>query len=483
MGQEINKRRFDNSDFDLFAIKLKNETELLRQWFAESRFESDKLMAGLELEACLVDSNFRPAAVNETFFETADSDYLTPELAKFNIELNVDALPLNTGVLTGLRQSLQQHWHNCRRAAQLMATDVIAVGILPTLTDADLSTENMSKMVRYEALNEQVLSKRKGKPLRLNIVGKENLQSLHYDVMLESAATSLQIHLQVPQEKAVAYYNASVFVSAFTVAAAANSPFLFGKSLWEESRIPLFEQAVESGGFDAAANGPLHRVSFGSDYCRQSLMECFDENLKHFPVLLPMNFATAPQALQHLRLHNGTIWRWNRPIIGFNDKHEPHLRIEHRVMPAGPTITDQLANIALYYGLVNYFAEQDTVKSEMKAFSTAKDNFYNAARFGLKASVKWSDGNSYSLQKLFKEVLLDYAALGLRKLGVDKKDSDFYLHVIKQRVASGRTGSNWQQMFVRRYGKDMRLMTQQYFIRQNSDKAVHQWDWSIIDAE
>ena len=483
MGQEINKSTFDDTDFVRFSSQLKQETEVLRQWFEKKHFDSSDFVAGLELEAWLIDEEFRPAPINEAFFTKANSAYLTPELAKFNIELNVDPLPLKADVLTGFEQSIRHHWNICRLAAQSLHADVMAIGILPTLSDTDLTIENMSKMARYEALNEQVLMKRKGKPLNLHIVGKNSLQSVHYDVMLESAATSMQIHIQVPEEKAVAYYNSSVFISAFTVAASANSPFLFGKNLWEESRIPLFEQSVESGGFDAAAEGPLHRVSFGSDYCRESLMECFDENLKHFPVLLPMQFDTEQSSLPHLRLHNGTIWRWNRPIIGFNEDKLPHLRIEHRVIPSGPTVLDQIANVALYYGLVHYFAEHHQLTSALNEFSVAKDNFYKAARHGLAANIRWIDNKNYPLQQLFKEKLFDFAEQGLKELNIIDSDIDSFLNIIRQRVETGRTGSYWQQEFVKKHGDDMGLLSKQYFINQNSGKPVHEWDWELKDVE
>jgi len=480
MGQEIDKNIFNQNDFLQFSNALAKETELLRTMFKNNAFDSQHYVAGLELEAWLIDNTFRPLPINESFFTEANQDYLTPELAKFNIELNVDPVELNNNVLNELEQSIRTNWRQCREAAQTLNSDVMAIGILPTLKDSDLTVKNMSTMARYEALNDQILKKRKGKPLHLHIVGKESLESVHYDVMLESAATSMQIHIQVPQNKSVAYYNSSVFISAFTVAASANSPFLFKKNLWEESRIPLFEQAVESGGFDAVAEGPLHRVSFGSDYCRESLMECFEENSLHFPVLLPMHFTGAANNLEHLRLHNGTIWRWNRPIIGFNENHEPHLRIEHRVIPSGPTISDQMANIALYYGLVCYFSEHTELHEKIKEFAVAKDNFYKAARHGLAANVKWIDGETYPMQQLFNDCLLNYAKQGLEYLKLNQDDINSHLDVIHKRVNSGKTGSHWQQEFIKKHGHDMKLLTEQYFLRQNMGKPVHEWDLDLI---
>ena len=482
MGQEIDRKEFSQADFKQFYANVEKETQCLQKWFDEGKFESGKLIAGLELEAWLIDKDYQPAAENIAFFNAIHSDYFSPELAKFNIELNVDPLALQSDVLTSLEQSVRHHWHHCRSTAQNLGIDVLATGILPTLKDTDLTIENMSVMARYEALNEQVMKKRKGKPLELHIVGKNSLQSVHYDVMLEAAATSIQIHIQVPEEKAVAYYNSSILISAITVAASANSPFLFGKSLWEESRIPLFEQSVASGGFDAAADGPLHRVSFGSGYCRQSLMECFIENQKHFPALLPMQFENSEQ-LEHLRLHNGTIWRWNRPIIGFNENNQPHLRIEHRVMPAGPTVLDEIANVALYYGLVHYYAENEAEQNQLIEFAIAKDNFYQAARHGLSAHIKWLDGENYQLRQLLLEQLLEKMQIGLRQLNIIESDISFFSELLSQRIETGKTGSNWQQRFVDRHGDDMTLLTKQYFLNQNKGIPVHEWSLEIDDVE
>lgn len=482
MGQEITSSRFTEKDYEHFSRQLRLETEELRQWFKNQAFSQQNFVAGLELEAWLLDQCYRPSPVNENFLTLAQSEYLTPELARFNIELNVDPLQLKQDVLSQLEQSLRMHWNTCQETAAQLDAKVLVIGILPTLCNDDLTKNNMSKMVRYEALNEQVLARRNGRPIHLHIIGKQNLQSTHSDVMLEAGATSLQIHIQVPQDKAVAYYNSSIFISALMVAATANSPFLFGKSLWEETRIPLFEQAVDIGGFADAAYGPVHRVSFGSGYCRQSLMECFDENTQHFPVLLPMAFEKGMQHLEHLRLHNGTIWRWNRPIIGFNDG-EPHLRIEHRVIPSGPTIRDQIANVALYYGLVRYFAEHHQICEQVTEFATARDNFYQAARHGLSAHIKWLDGKRHTIQQLFLTELLDKAYQGLEELGVLADDARFYLDIIKKRIESGQTGSQWQQLFVQRHGDDMALLTRQYWINQNKGQPVHEWDLEIDNAE
>jgi hypothetical protein len=309
----------------------------------------------------------------------------------------------------------------------------------------------------------------------LDIHGHEHLNILHNDVMLESAATSLQLHLKVGVDDAVRYYNAAQIVSAPLVAAASNSPFLFGKDLWDETRIPLFEQSVEVGGFAGASRGPVRRVSFGTGYAKESLFECFVENEAHFPVLLPIDFDGPASEMRHLRLHNGTIWRWNRPLIGYDDDATPHLRIEHRVLPAGPTVLDCIANAAFFYGLVQALAAGAIPPETQLPFATARDNFYAVARDGLDAQIIWLDGRKLSVQTLLLDQLIPLARYGLGLLDIDPGDRDLYLGIVKARVRNACTGSAWQRAWVARYGNDMQALTQAYYERQQSGEPVHDW--------
>ncbi len=335
----------------------------------------------------------------------------------------------------------------------------------------------MTPAARYTALNEQVLRQRDGQPLHIHIDGHEQLQTDHADLMLESATTSFQIHMQVPASRSVDYFNAAILVSGPMVAVGANSPYLFGKDLWAETRIPLFEQAVETGGIGAAAHGPQRRVSFGSGYARESLAECFRENLEHFPVLLPMvHNDEAVGDLAHLQLHNGTIWRWNRPLVGIGADGERHLRIEHRVAPGGPTVTDAIANASLFFGLAHYYAhETNWPPGQLLAFPQARDNFYGCARRGLDARVTWSDGRNHDVAELLRDHLLPGARLGLRDLGVDHAEVDHYLGIIGERLRTGQNGAAWQRAWVERHGRDMRALTAAYAERQATGAPVHTW--------
>lgn len=477
MGEEIQYSRFNKSHYDQFEQRLSEETRLLGELFENNELSSHPAIAGYELEAWLIDDKGAPYSHNEQFLKLANNELLTPELARFNIELNVAPQNLSSSVLRDFEHSLNKLWQQCQKTAGKMHCKLMGIGILPTLLDEHLTLKNISTMERYRALNEQVLRLRKGEAIQLNIVGNEHLQAEHLDVMLEAAATSLQIHIQVPQQKAVRYYNASLAISAPMVAIGANSPFLFGKNLWEETRIPVFEQSVPTGGFDGASKGPLHRVGFGTDFARNSLFECFLENEQHFPVLLPVEYEHDINELRYLRLHNGTIWRWNRPLIGFDDDDTPHIRIEHRVVASGPSHVDNIANIALYYGLAHYYATIADPAEDTLSFAQVRDNFYTAAQHGISSHIEWTDNKRITIQKLVLDRLLIEAETGLFKLGIDEQDIEYYLGIIEQRVSSGQTGSDWQRRFVELHNGDMQLMTKSYFNNQKTNEPVHVWDF------
>ena len=476
MGDEITHSQFQKVDFERFETRLKEETDELSRWFENDVFSKRTPVSGLELEAWLIDAQARPAPCNEAFIEALDEPLVVPELARFNVEFNVHPQNLTAGALRALHQDLLETWQHSQQVAAQLGCRLIMTGVLPSVQQDDLNLDNMSGLKRYRALNEQVLRMRDGQPLQLDIHGKERLNLLHKDVMLESAATSLQLHLKVAAADAVRYYNAAQIASAPMVAAASNSPYLFGKELWSETRIPLFEQSVETGGFAGASRGPVRRVSFGTGYARDSLLECFIENQQHFPVLLPMQYDDVLQQLRHLRLHNGTIWRWNRPLIGFDDDGTPHLRIEHRVMPAGPTVVDAIANTAFFYGLVESLARSETPPERLLEFAIARDNFYTAARDGLNAQLTWLEGRKLSVQTLLLDQLVPQAGDGLDRLGIDATDRDFYLGIISKRVENACTGSSWQRAWVARHQCDMQALTQACYERQQSEQPVHDWD-------
>ncbi|MDT8451446.1 MAG: glutamate-cysteine ligase family protein [Gammaproteobacteria bacterium] len=480
MGEEILYSHYNKSDYLQFLARIEEETALVKSWFEQHRFASTATLAGYELEAWLLDQQGNPAAINDVFLNRANNPLLSPELARFNVELNVEPERLTGNALSSFEHKLDALWQQCANAAESLDSLILGIGILPTLRDTDLTLNNISLMDRYKALNEQILRQRDGLEIELNISGEEHLQVRHRDVMLEAAATSLQIHIQVPQEVAVRYYNASILLSSVMVAVSANSPCLFGKRLWQETRIPVFEQAVPTGGYGGAASGPLRRVSFGTGYARDSLFECFQENLQHFPILLPVHYQAKRDELRHLRLHNGTIWRWNRPLIGFDEAVQPHLRIEHRVCASAPSTIDNIANIAFYYGLVHYYATLDEPPESRLPFADAKHDFYRAAQLGLKHKTHWFDDKVDTLQTIILERLLDQAETGLAELGINQQDGRHYLAVIRQRIEKNRTGSQWQLDFLKAHNNDQSLLTLTYLNNQKTGRPVHEWDLEAI---
>ena len=281
MGQEIDRARFEPQDFERFASRLRQETRALHRLSEHGALSARGEVGGLELEVWLVDGDGDPCPLNEPFLERLADPNVVHELSQFNIELNVQPQALAGEGLRRLEDELTETWRACERVAAQLGASVVAIGILPTLRDAQLCPQNMSTSVRYRALNEQVLRLRCGRPIELHLVGAESLRSAHADVMLEAAGTSLQVHLQVPAARAARAMNAASILSAPTVALAANAPFLFGRRLWAETRIPLFEQAVDVG-------GPERRVTFGSGYVRSSLLELFVENEQHYAPILPL---------------------------------------------------------------------------------------------------------------------------------------------------------------------------------------------------
>jgi hypothetical protein len=473
MGQEITQTRFDDDTFREYERRLFHETELLWTELSEGRFSDTGEIGGYELESWLLDHNYYPAPINQTFLTRLGNSLVVPELSRFNVELNGAPLPLRDGVFSAILSEMNQNWRQCQDVAHELDSVLMMVGILPTVRQSDLCLANMSDLKRYRALNEQVLTRRAGRPLHIRIEGREHLSIDHPDVMLEAATTSFQLHLQSAQRDAVRYFNASIISAGPLVAASGNSPFLFDADLWDETRIALFEQSVEIG--DQADQGN-RRVSFGHGYARDSLFECFADNLSTHSVLLPILMDAPSNQFAHLRLHNGTIWRWVRPLIGFDPDGTPHLRIEQRVLPAGPTIADMMANAALYFGLARFLASLSEAPESGFSFDKARNNFYAAARDGLHATLTWLDGSTIDARTLLLEEILPMARHGLKTLEIDPDDIDHFLDIMESRIKSGQTGAAWQRAYREKHQADSLHLVAAYLERQRSGAPVHEWE-------
>lgn len=474
MGQEIDRTRFSEADWLRFTQCLEQETRLLHRFEQERRLSERCCTAGFELEAWLVDRHYCPAPINVDYLAALGDPLVVPELSRFNVELNGTPQRLGGDAFSRLEKELTATWRRCRAAARELDSEFVLIGILPTIREPHLTMANVSALKRYEALNAQILQLRGGRPLAIDIEGREHLRTEHRDVMLEAAATSFQVHLQVPASQALRYYNASLIASAPVVAAGVNSPILFEHLLWEETRIPLFEQAVAAHAADA--DPADWRVNFGAGYLQSGIAAYFSDNLRRFPVVLPIEQAGAPETFAHLRLHNGTIWRWNRLLLGFDHDGMPHVRIEHRVLPAGPSIPDMLANAAFYIGLATFLATRSPPPEERLAFGEARANFYAAARHGLAARVSWMGAAEVDMRELLLAVLLPMARQGLRQHGIASEDIDRYLRIVETRVTTGRTGAAWQRACLHAHGRDFPRLCARYLEWQQSGAPVHEWE-------
>jgi len=474
MGQDISTVNFTPEDERLFGQRLRNETKILMSWFQNNSFEDPELpMVGLEAESWIVDKNFLPNPVADKFLASVDNHLVVPEISKFNFEMNTDPHFMKGSFLSRHHQELKKTWDRCQNVAESLGSRTLLIGSLPTLRKYMLRLEYLYPNKRYFALNDTILKMRQNEEIVIDIKGKEELRETFSDVMLEAATTSLQIHLQVAQKDAKRYYNASILASSFVAAISANTPFLFGKTLWSETRIPIFEQSIHLNNYTRSGGRNANRVTLGGGYIRESMFELFLNNLDGYPVILPDNISDDPNWLSHLRLHNGSIWRWNRPIIGINKNGRPHLRIEHRVPAAGPTISDMIANLAFYLGTVNYLASEELENTI--PFEQARDNFYESCKYGFNAQIHWRNGKE-DMQKVLRDEILPRGKKALVEMGVDLGDLEYYYDdILLPRALKGQNGSNWQRAFINTNGPRFQELLELYYENQESDIPVHLW--------
>lgn len=473
MGQEIENIKFSEKDFTLFTSALIKETAILEDWLKNNKLCNDKLVGGFEIESWILDSSLLPASSNKEFLERFNNALVVPELALFNLEFNNIPHILEKSFLSKVQAEIESIWSNAQKTAQQLSdpSSLLMIGTLPTLRLSDLNENTMSDMNRYHALNEQIMNRRDNKPLHIDINGQDHLELGSNNVMLEASTTSLQIHTQVPAQQAHHYYNSAQIISAPLVAISSNSPYVFGKDLWSETRIPLFEQSIDTANPDA----PIKRVSFGKEFLKDSIFECFSENLENFYILLPTVYENNG-TLKNLRLHNGTIWRWNRPLIGFDENKQPHIRIEHRAMPAGPTIIDMIANSAFYYGLSHYWAQSLSNGQPLPEYDEVKNNFYTSAKHGLHHPLKWF-GKTIDPVNLITKILLPQAIEGLQNFNISADDIEKYISIISARAESRQTGADWQRKFVKKHQCTMHELTRAYQQLQNKGEPVHTWEY------
>lgn len=451
MGEHSVKSELKGEQLRQFTRRLLADLQALEQMLEQDVFERKVRRIGAEQELFLVDSRGRPAPIaTDVLNVLADPDFTT-ELARFNLEFNLAPLPFGGDCLRRLEDNLTAGVAKARTAARSLGADVALMGILPTLRRSDLTLDNMTPSPRYFAIN-QALTSLRGSAYELSIKGIDELNIKHDSVMLEACNTSFQVHFQVAPSEFAKLYNVAQVVTSPVLAAATNAPLLFGRRLWRESRIALFEQSIDTRREADHERAASARVSFGRRWVKDSVLEIYREDVSRFKVILGLDGDTEDPfevlaaggvpKLQALQLHLGTIYRWNRACYGVHEG-RPHLRIECRVLPSGPTPIDEVANAAFFFGLMSGLLEEYGDVSQHLSFDNAKANFMAAARSGLKAQFEWLDGQRLPAHELICKHLIPLAKQGLEVAGVRGEDIDRYLGVLEQRVGTGRTGAQW----------------------------------------
>jgi CBS domain-containing protein len=430
---------------------LLGDLRALERMLAENLFESGIRRIGAEQEMFLIDQTWGPARGAIRMIERLDDEHYTTELGQFQLEANCDPQVLTGDGISRMHAQLDHLIDRARKAAAELGMDVVLMGILPTMRKSDLGLDNMVPSPRYIALNKIVTELRGGR-FGFSIKGLDELIIEHDSVMLEACNSSFQIHLQVAPEEFARVYNIAQVLAGPIMAVSANSPIVFGRRLWAETRIALFRQAVDTRSHTHHIRETEARVSFGTRWVKRSVVEIFKEDIARFRTLVATDLDEDPMAkldrgelplLKSLRLHNGTIYRWNRACFGMTEG-KAHLRIENRVMPSGPSTIDEVANGAFWFGLMVELGAREEDVTRRIDFDQAGANFYTAAREGLGAHFLWLDGEQVSARNLVLDRLLPLAESGLRRQGINADDIHRYLSVVEERARSARTGASWQ---------------------------------------
>jgi CBS domain-containing protein len=495
MGEQNISTTVDDEHLRNFMKALLDDVVALEALLETDRFESGVRRVGAEQEMFLVDRSLRPASVVTDVLERLTDPRFTTELARFNLEANLSPQVFNSSCLRRMEDELNELIGMARDGARACGADVLLTGILPTLRKGDLGLDNMTPKPRYLELN-RTLRRLRGGDFHVLIRGIEDFETTHDNVMLESCNTSFQVHFQVSPEEFAKFYNLAQAITGPLLAAAVNSPVLLKHRLWHETRIALFERSVDTRPTGRGERGARPRVHFGDGWIRESVLEIFREDIARFRILIANTFDENPREviarggipkLSALRMHNGTVYRWNRACYGWDD-HKAHLRIENRVLPSGPTVLDEVANAAFFFGMMANLAEEPTRIEKTMEFEAARTNFFNAARDGIKAQMTWAGGTTTSAQDLLLSELLPRARAGLKFVNVDSDDIDRYLGCLEERVKVGKTGASWMLASLHEMGEKgtadvrFRTLSTAMLANQKTGAPVHTWELAKLET-
>ena len=488
MGEHNIDQNVDEKKAQAFMKALLEDLCALACMLEDGCIESGVTRIGAEQEMFLIDRDLRPAPVSLDVLKHADDERLTTEIARFNLEANLTPLKLEDNCFSRMEAELADVIEVARKGAASHGAEVLLAGILPTLEKSDLTLDNLTPVPRYHELDRGVIGMRGG-PLSIHIKGLDELYLSHDNIMMESCNTSFQVHFQSNAKEFANHYNIAQAITAPVLAVAVNSPLLFGQRLWQETRVALFQHSTDERSRPQLARNQPTRVSFGDRWLKNSIVELFHDQIMRFrPIMItepdenPFQVLARGEtpSLSALRLHNGTVWRWNRACYGVTGG-VPHLRIENRALPSGPTVVDEIANAAFFTGLMAALPQAYGDISRRMAFDDAKMNFFRAARHGLDAHFQWVDGQSFSATELILDHLLPMAREGLRNSQVAGADIDKYLGIVEERARSRQTGAGWIMKSLSSMESGMskdarqRQLTSAMLETQKTGEPIHRW--------
>jgi CBS domain-containing protein len=495
MGQHNISIAENNEQRKAFLRYLLHDVKALDQMIERGLFEQGVQRIGAEQEFFIVDKHFKPSRNGPEILALLNDEHFTTELARYNLEINLDPVHFSNGCFRQIEQELRGLLQQADQVAAQFDDTLILTGILPSIDLRAVEMDYLTPNPRYHALGE-IVKRLRGRDFELNINGVDELMLAHSNILFEACNTSFQIHLQTDVDQFVDQYNWAQAIAGPVLAIATNSPLLFGRELWSETRITLFQQSVDMRKRLNHLRERQQRVSFGNKWIR-SVTEVYKDDISRYPLIFMSDIehdsldvlaqGTIP-TLKALCIHNGTIWKWNRPCYGILGG-KPHMRIENRYLPSGPTVIDEVANMALWVGLMKAMPDQYKDIWKIMDFEDAKENFYKAARIGILTGMMW-EGSIFSVQKLILEVLLPLAKQGLRKAQIPEEDISRYLDVIEERTRTGKTGSRWMvngfRTLKKKLGRDEAMVTLTAAIhkRRVTAEPIHQWpDLSLGEKE
>lgn len=492
---DLNIRKLSNkNDKAHYIHHLMNDIAALEMMISKGMIEEAPIRIGAEQEFCLVDKNFLPTNNALDVLKAINDDHFTTEIGNYNLEANLDPLELSGNCFSELHKQLDELLKKAKEVADKKDTKIVLTGILPSFTIDSITEDKMTPIKRYSVLNDAIKETRK-QNFSIHIKGVDDLNLLHDSVMLEGCNTSFQMHLQVNPNTFIESYNWAQAISGPILSVCTNSPILFGKELWSETRIALFTQSVDTRANSFLLNEKQSRVSFGNNWQTGSIADIFKDNISRFRSFVTSNFIkdslemfehNETPKLSALQLHNGTVYPWNRVCYGKGNG-KPHLRIENRYIPSGPTTRDEIANMVFWVGVMLGQPKQYKNIHEKWSFKDVKTNFFNAARYGMAAQFYWN-GKYISCFDLIRNELLPMAYKGLYSAGISPKDAEYYLNIIENRVKS-YNGAEWLTRNYRflktkhnRY-ESMQILTAKLYEKQEKGYPVSTWDMLKTDYE